>query len=92
MSTVVRHCFFRSQNIDFRLRKVEESAEQILSTLAVIHRFMSAHTSIQENHGSSSNISTDNRQRGIGYTENPHLQVKTIRFDLTNNWTNSQFI
>lgn len=68
--------FLFSQNIDFRLRKVEESAEQILSTLAVIHRFMSAHTSIQENlHGSSSNISTDNRQRGIGYTEQPHLQV-----------------
>ncbi|XP_037034801.1 transient receptor potential cation channel trpm isoform X3 [Bradysia coprophila] len=64
------------QNIDFRLRKVEESAEQILSTLAVIHRFMSAHTSIQENlHGSSSNISTDNRQRGITYSEHQTLQV-----------------
>ncbi|KAJ6640898.1 Transient receptor potential cation channel trpm [Pseudolycoriella hygida] len=64
------------QNIDFRLRKVEDAAEQILSTLAVIHRFMSAHTSIQENlHGSSSNISTDNRQRGMCYTENPNLQL-----------------
>lgn len=41
---------------------------------------MSAHTSIQENlHGSSSNISTDNRQRGIGYTENPNLQVRISR-------------
>lgn len=32
------------QSIEFRLRKVEDSAEQILSHLAVIHRFMSAHT------------------------------------------------
>lgn len=43
---------------------------------------MSAHTSIQENlHGSSSNISTDNRQRGIGYTEHPNLQVKISRLN-----------
>ncbi|XP_055688813.1 transient receptor potential cation channel trpm isoform X2 [Lutzomyia longipalpis] len=34
------------QSIEFRLRKMEESAEQILSHLAVIHRFMSTHTSI----------------------------------------------
>lgn len=32
------------QAIDHRLRKMEESAEQILATLAVIHRFMSTHT------------------------------------------------
>ncbi|XP_022218412.2 transient receptor potential cation channel trpm isoform X15 [Drosophila obscura] len=32
------------QNIEFRLRKMEESSEQILSHLAVIHRFMSTHT------------------------------------------------
>ncbi|KAH8299899.1 hypothetical protein KR044_007350, partial [Drosophila immigrans] len=32
------------QNIEFRLRKMEESAEQILSHLGVIHRFMSTHT------------------------------------------------
>lgn len=45
------------QSIDFRLRKMEESAEQILSTLAVIHRFMSAHTSIPDNlQGSMVNI------------------------------------
>lgn len=45
------------QSIDFRLRKMEESTEQILSTLAVIHRFMSAHTSIPENlQGSMINI------------------------------------
>ncbi|XP_058459300.1 transient receptor potential cation channel trpm isoform X4 [Malaya genurostris] len=46
------------QNIEFRLRKVEESADQILSHLAVIHRFMSAHTQIQGNlNGSISNVS-----------------------------------
>ncbi|XP_058838515.1 transient receptor potential cation channel trpm isoform X9 [Topomyia yanbarensis] len=46
------------QNIEFRLRKVEESADQILSHLAVIHRFMSTHTQIQDNlHGSTSNVS-----------------------------------
>lgn len=32
------------QAIDHRLRKMEESADQILATLAVIHRFMSTHT------------------------------------------------
>ncbi|XP_055607349.1 transient receptor potential cation channel trpm isoform X8 [Uranotaenia lowii] len=46
------------QNIEFRLRKVEESADQILSHLAVIHRFMSAHTQIQDNlNGSTGNVS-----------------------------------
>lgn len=34
------------QNIEFRMRKVEESTEQILSHLAVIHRFMSTHTPV----------------------------------------------
>ncbi|XP_059613216.1 transient receptor potential cation channel trpm isoform X3 [Phlebotomus argentipes] len=34
------------QSIEFRLRKMEESADQILSHLAVIHRFMSTHTSL----------------------------------------------
>lgn len=31
------------QNMEFRLRRMEESTEQILSHLAVIHRFMSTH-------------------------------------------------
>ncbi|KAL7047046.1 hypothetical protein ACKWTF_002774 [Chironomus riparius] len=31
------------QNMEFRLRKMEESTEQILNHLAVIHRFMSTH-------------------------------------------------
>ncbi|XP_062708443.1 transient receptor potential cation channel trpm isoform X7 [Aedes albopictus] len=45
------------QNIEFRLRKVEESADQILSHLAVIHRFMSTHTQLQDNlNGSTENV------------------------------------
>ncbi|KAL5289513.1 TRPM7 family protein [Megaselia abdita] len=51
------------QNIEFRLRKFEEAQDQILSTLAVIHRFMSQHTSLHENLGESTNtlptIATD---------------------------------
>lgn len=37
------------QNIEFRLRKVEEATEQILNHLAVIHRFMSTQTMFQDN-------------------------------------------
>lgn len=58
------------QNMEFRLRKMEESAEQILSHLAVIHRFMSTHTSSNgpnmEARGSIGNISVpmmDQRMR-----------------------------
>ncbi|TMW40084.1 hypothetical protein DOY81_014836, partial [Sarcophaga bullata] len=43
------------QNIEFRLRKMEESSEQILNHLAVIHRFMAMHT-IGQDEFSSSNI------------------------------------
>lgn len=52
------------QSIEFRLCKVEESAEQILSHLAVIHRFMSAHTSLQDNNmqGSITNINSEAMQ------------------------------
>lgn len=61
--------FGNVQNIDFRQRKLEDCAEQIQSTLAVIHRFMSAHTSLQEDgcplHGSSSNLSSDFRARTV---------------------------
>ncbi|XP_053674658.1 transient receptor potential cation channel trpm [Anopheles nili] len=45
------------QNIEFRLRKVEESAQQILNHLGVIHRFMSAHTHISDTQGSTGNVS-----------------------------------
>ncbi|XP_055536936.1 transient receptor potential cation channel trpm isoform X5 [Wyeomyia smithii] len=78
------------QNIEFRLRKVEESADQILSHLAVIHRFMSAHTQIQDNLiGSTSNVSGtgalvagsggvlvfDNRTRTISETDSNIITV-----------------
>lgn len=47
------------QAIDHRLRKMEESAEQILAHLAVIHRFMSTHTSANSDtiQGSLGNVS-----------------------------------
>ncbi|CAO1309963.1 unnamed protein product [Diamesa hyperborea] len=44
------------QNMEFRLRKMEESTEQILSHLAVIHRFMSTHIN-PDIQGSMANIS-----------------------------------
>lgn len=62
--------------MDFRLRKMEESTEQILSTLAVIHRFMSAHTTLQESmQGSAINVHEQNnipiRLRTVSETEPP---------------------
>uniref|UniRef100_A0A182N9J3 Transient receptor potential cation channel trpm n=1 Tax=Anopheles dirus TaxID=7168 RepID=A0A182N9J3_9DIPT len=54
------------QNIEFRLRKVEESAEQILNHLDVIHRFMSAHTLMNDTQGGSTgNVSGNVGQAGI---------------------------
>lgn len=44
------------QNMEFRLRKMEESTEQILNHLAVIHRFMSTHISNENLQGSMVNI------------------------------------
>lgn len=44
------------QNMEFRLRKMEESTDQILSHLAVIHRFMSTHISNENLQGSMANI------------------------------------
>lgn len=46
------------QNMEFRLRKMEESTEQILNHLAVIHRFMSTHINPNSEHiqGSVANI------------------------------------
>lgn len=50
---------------------MEESTEQILSTLAVIHRFMSAHTTFQDNiQGSSANVHEPLRLRTVSETEN----------------------
>lgn len=59
------------QNMELRIRKMEESSEQILSHLAVIHRFMSAHISSSENiQGSAGNLNfpvpaVDNRIRTL---------------------------
>ncbi|XP_049543421.1 transient receptor potential cation channel trpm isoform X3 [Anopheles darlingi] len=81
------------QSIEFRLRKVEESAEQILSHLAVIHRFMSAHTLMQDPmQGSTSNVSAnlalggstvavmgDQRARTISETDSYQIPAVTQR-------------
>ncbi|XP_037922702.1 transient receptor potential cation channel trpm isoform X4 [Hermetia illucens] len=69
------------QNIDFRIRKVEESAEQILAHLAVIHRFMSAHT--QENlQVSTSNIPAELRQRTVSEAdEMSQFQANRSKFN-----------
>ncbi|XP_023173012.2 transient receptor potential cation channel trpm isoform X1 [Drosophila hydei] len=61
------------QNIEFRLRKMEESSEQILSHLGVIHRFMSAHTTGNEEllRGSVMNIPGEmHRMRTISMSDN----------------------
>ncbi|KAL7736189.1 hypothetical protein ACLKA6_003733 [Drosophila palustris] len=62
------------QNIEFRLRKMEESAEQILSHLGVIHRFMSTHTAgsgTDDLRGSAINIPGEmHRVRTISMSDN----------------------
>ncbi|XP_065366782.1 transient receptor potential cation channel trpm isoform X7 [Calliphora vicina] len=60
------------QNIEFRLRKMEESSEQILNHLAVIHRFMAMHTMGQDDFNSSNiNIPGDfQRIRTISVSDN----------------------
>ncbi|XP_034479798.1 transient receptor potential cation channel trpm isoform X2 [Drosophila innubila] len=60
------------QNIEFRLRKMEESAEQILSHLGVIHRFMSTHTAGTDDlRGSTMNIPGEmHRVRTISMSDN----------------------
>ncbi|XP_017078096.1 transient receptor potential cation channel trpm isoform X4 [Drosophila eugracilis] len=59
------------QNIEFRLRKMEESSEQILSHLAVIHRFMSTHTAGTDDlRGSTINIPAEmQRMRTISISD-----------------------
>ncbi|XP_026835810.1 transient receptor potential cation channel trpm isoform X1 [Drosophila erecta] len=59
------------QNIEFRLRKMEESSEQILSHLAVIHRFMSTHTAGADDfRGSTINIPAEmQRMRTISISD-----------------------
>lgn len=73
------------QSIDFRLRKMEESSEQILSTLAVIHRFMSMHMPDGGDlRASHMNIAVDlPRVRTVSMSDNeapmppPNLQVSS---------------
>ncbi|XP_067631887.1 transient receptor potential cation channel trpm isoform X2 [Eurosta solidaginis] len=76
------------QSIEFRLRKMEESSEQILSHLAVIHRFMSVHmVDGGDMQVSSMNIGGGDLQRvrtvSMSDTEapmpGPNLQVTTRR-------------
>lgn len=67
------------QNMEFRLRKMEESTEQILSHLAVIHHFMSAHINSTENvQGSIVNIplvipAADNRIRTLSENDTANV-------------------
>lgn len=72
--------------MDFRLRKMEESTEQILSTLAVIHRFMSAHTTMDASiQGSAVNVHDANipmRLRTVSETErSSHLNIVSLKFE-----------
>lgn len=62
---------------------MEESTEQILSTLAVIHRFMSAHTTFQDNiQGSSANVHEPLRLRTVSETENENTLTIVITYFL----------
>lgn len=69
------------QNMEFRLRKMEESTDQILSHLAVIHRFMSAHIQSTENvQGSLANMSfpiptSDTRNRTLSENDTSNVLV-----------------
>jgi transient receptor potential cation channel subfamily M member 3 len=68
------------QNMEFRLRKMEESTDQILSHLAVIHRFMSTHISSENVHGSMANIHLpiapiDNRIRTVSENDTSNSLV-----------------
>ncbi|XP_054741351.1 transient receptor potential cation channel trpm isoform X4 [Anastrepha obliqua] len=75
------------QSIEFRLRKMEESSEQILSHLAVIHRFMSMHMiEGTDLNASNTNIAGDlQRVRTVSMSDNetvmpgPNLQVNNRR-------------
>jgi transient receptor potential cation channel subfamily M member 3 len=71
------------QNMEFRLRKMEESTEQILSHLAVIHRFMSTHISNENLQGSMANIMLptavapmlDSRMRTVSENDSSNVLV-----------------
>lgn len=82
IKTINKFSFEFIQSMDFRLRKMEESTQQILSTLAVIHRFMSTHTTLQDSmQGSVVNVH-DNipmRLRTVSETENTN-QLNIVSF------------
>lgn len=84
--TTAKFLFEFLQTMDFRLRKMEESTEQILSTLAVIHRFMSAHTTLQDSmQGSAVNVHENipMRLRTVSETENSsHLNIVSQKKEL----------
>lgn len=79
------------QNMEFRLRKMEESTQQILNHLDVIHRFMSTHITSENMAGSMANINIpllpiDSRIRTMSETDSsnvlalPTLQPRARKF------------
>lgn len=80
------------QNMEFRLRKMEESTQQILNHLDVIHRFMSTHISSENMAGSMANINIpplpvlDTRTRTMSENDSsnvlalPTLQPRARKF------------
>lgn len=72
------------QNIEFRLRKVEEAADMIRNHMGVIHRFMSAHTTeLIPTGGSVGNIGLDPRIRTISETSDIYPQRKKFGRSMT---------
>lgn len=74
------------QNIEFRLRKVEEAADMIRNHMGVIHRFMSAHTTeLIPTGGSVGNIGNilDPRIRTISETSDMYPQRKKFNRSMT---------
>lgn len=60
---------------------MEESTEQILSTLAVIHRFMSAHTTLQDSmQGSAVNVHEPLRLRTVSETDQSSNTLNIVSF------------
>lgn len=74
------------QNIEFRLRKVEEAADMIRNHMGVIHRFMSQHTpELVPTGGSVGNIGNmlDTRTRTISDSTDIYSQRKKFNRSMT---------
>lgn len=74
------------QNIEFRLRKVEEAADMIRNHMGVIHRFMSAHTpDLVTTTGSVGNIGNmlEPRTRTVSETFDMYSQRKKFNRSMT---------